>query len=492
MIFVMAAVLAISYAKTAFSAVPTLSASPEPAPEGAPENLEEKAPLFLGQGEQRVLRIQGLKRYSVGGNAIHAHSMGDELLVKGVSPGFSDLWIWKSDDSSEHRTIRVEKEVGGELKPALARALGYLQEVEVLQSGAGVLLRGEIRSVSEAARISALIGGFPAEIHNEAIPSDQLLEDSKIRLQNWVLATRNNTRLSVESASGSLWVRGSIDRPLERAAIEKRLRAIFPLVETELDSMPDTAPTIHFRVFLLELKKTQFHTIGLDWPAVQEGAFHVTTSAIQDAIGLDVALNAMEGQGSAKILSSPELVVRAPGDAELFAGGELPIKTESRFFSAVSWKSFGLSLKLKVTHTTAERVRVEIFTEVSHLDPSLTQDKIPGIQANRMKTEVDARYGVPLLLSGLLQQGTRDTARGLPFLRSIPVLGLLFGSDDYLNERSELVAILLPSSAPPPAPMARIVHLAPKGLLPPPRDWVSPQDEKNLKNSPDYPWNALQ
>jgi pilus assembly protein CpaC len=457
-----------------------------------PANAEEKAPLFLGQGEQRVLRIRELRRYSIGGGSIRAHSLGNQLLVKGITPGHSDLWVWKSNGSTEHRTIRVEKEVGSDIKPSLARALGSLQEVEVLVSGDGVILRGEIVSMAEAARIAALVAGFPADVHNEAQVSQKLMNDAHIRLENWLRATKNSSRLALEESQGYLWVRGSIDRPAERALVEKQLLGIFPLLQTELDSMPDTAPTVHFRVYLLEMKKTKFHTIGLDWPGAQEGAFNVTTSSIQNLISLNVALQALEGEGSVKVLSNPELVVRAPGDAELFAGGEIPVRMESHFFSNVTWKTYGLSLKLKVTHTTATRVRLEIFTEVSRLDPSISEDKIPGIQANRMKTEVDAQYGVPLLLSGLLQQGTRETAKGLPLLRSIPILGMLFGSDDYLNERSELVAILLPSSSPPPAPFARIAELAPKGMLPPPRDWTSPEDEKNLKNSPEYPWNALQ
>jgi Flp pilus assembly secretin CpaC len=208
---------------------------------------------------------------------------------------------------------------------------------------------------------------------------------------------------------------------------------------------------------------------------------------------LDLTLQALEGEGSVRILSSPELVVRAPGEAELFSGGEIPIQATSAYYSSVTWKNFGLSLKLNVTHTTAEKVRLDIFTEVSHLDTSISSvDKVPGIQSNRMKTQVDARYGVPLLLSGLLQHGMRENARGLPFLRQIPVLGMLFGSDDYLNERSELVAILLPSSVPPPPPLGKIIRYAPKGMLPPPRNWISPEDERRLKSSSDYPWNALQ
>jgi pilus assembly protein CpaC len=139
------------------------------------------------------------------------------------------------------------------------------------------------------------------------------------------------------------------------------------------------------------------------------------------------------------------------------------------------------------------------LTEVSHLDPKISSDPIPGVQSNRMKTQVDARFGSPLLLSGLLQEGTREQARGLPFLRQIPILGLLFGSEDYLNERSELVAVLLPSSEPPSAPMQKFASRSdanippqPTGPVPLPRDWVSPERERELRASGDFPWNALQ
>jgi Flp pilus assembly secretin CpaC len=459
-----------------------------------PASAEERPPLLLGAGEQRVLHIEQVQKYSVGGAAIHAHLIGsDQILVKGMAPGLSDLWIWHPDGSSDHQTVRVEKTIGAELKPGLERALGGLQEVEVLIAGNGVILRGEVRSRAEATRLEALIRGWPTDIHDETQVADTLLDEAQNQLATWVQHSHNNTRLRVERIDGILWVRGSIEQPGEKSSAEKQVRNIFPLVQTEIDSLPDAAPTVHFRVFLLELRRESFHKLGLSWPQSVEGAFRVTTSAIQDMLQLDVALQTLEGEGSARILSSPELVVRAPGEAELFSGGEIPIETSSAYYSNVTWKNFGLSLKLNVTATTAEKVRLDISTEVSSLDSSLLSgSKIPGFQANRMKTQVDARYGVPLLLSGLLQQGTREAASGLPLLRQIPVLGLLFGSDDYQNQRSELVAILLPSSSPPPAPLSKVMHYAPKGLLPPPRTWISPEDEKRLRSSNEYPWNALQ
>jgi pilus assembly protein CpaC len=137
-------------------------------------------------------------------------------------------------------------------------------------------------------------------------------------------------------------------------------------------------------------------------------------------------------------------------------------------------------------------VRLDILTEVSHLDPQIAVGKVPGLQANRMKTQVDAQYGRPLLLSGLLQQNLRTEARGLPALRNIPVLGALFGSEDYLNEKSELVAILVPSNELPKNPMERITRILPKGPMPSSRVPADPAQERALQESSNYPWNVLE
>jgi type II secretory pathway component GspD/PulD (secretin) len=147
---------------------------------------------------------------------------------------------------------------------------------------------------------------------------------------------------------------------------------------------------------------------------------------------------------------------------------------------------------LKATHTTSEKVRLEIFTELSHLDVPAGTDNLPGILSNEMKTQVDANYGVPLFLSGFLQQTLRENTQGLPFLQQLPVLGPLFGSTDYLTQRSELVAILYPYTAPPPShKLMRSLQL-PRGNLPPPREWLSPSETRTLENHPNYPWNVLQ
>lgn len=411
----------------------------------------EGPPIVLAPGEQRLIPTVGLERYSLGSDVVRAlpPKDGDHLLVKGVKPGRSDLWFWKKDGSAEHRVIRVDP-IPAEVSPPLLQGLSQLNETEVFFAGNTATLRGTVRTAREMATIQSLVSAFAKEIRDETELSENLLNAGHQTLQDWLRNSAFSGRLRLDRMEGQLYLTGSVEKPMDEAAVIKKAKSLFPAVHVRIEVLPDDSPTVHFKVFLLELKRNRFGSFGLRWPSGQEGAFRVSSAGVESFLQLDIALQTLEGDGSLKVLSNPELVVRAPGEAELFSGGELPIHAKSQYYSSVTWKNFGLGLKLKVTHKAGDRVRLDISTEVSELDPTITGNDIPGIQANRMKTQVDARFGVPLFLSGLLQSSTRKHARGLPALRSLPILGALFGSEDYLNEKSELVAILLPSAAPPP------------------------------------------
>ncbi|HCM39579.1 MAG: hypothetical protein A2Z97_07710 [Bdellovibrionales bacterium GWB1_52_6] len=476
--------------------------------ERAPGLTAERPLMILGQGEQRILNIGNggsadeITRYSLGSEVARGHLLNPgsrgELLIKGIKPGMTDLWVWKKDGSSEHRLIEVQKITTQDIATALVKALSRLNEAEIVYTGSGVVLRGRVESPGESAKISALTRFFPKEVINQTQPTDLLLESALARLDEAFTKANFTRSVQSERVGSEIWVRGNAENTRQQLAIQKLVDSIFPAAKTEIMTLPDDTPTVHFKVFLLELKKNRFSSLGLSWPANLEGAFQVTPTQILNKLQLDATLQMLEGDGSARILSKPELVVRAPGEAELFAGGELPLQTRTKSTTNVTWKNYGLTLRLKVTHSTREQVRVDIFTEISHLDLSTALNEIPGIQANRMKTQVDARYGTPLLLSGLLQHHLRENAKGLPLLRQIPIFGTLFGSEDYLKERSELVAILLPTLTPPPAPMNRVspagsldAYQQPRGPVPPPRNWMSPVQIQALKRSPEFPWNAF-
>lgn len=468
-----------------------------------PLEAAERPPVILSLGEQRLIHVNGLKRYSLGAKILKIlpspAGQRDALLLKAVQAGITDLWVWKQDGSYEHRSIEVRAWKKGPVTD-LEKRLSNLREVEVWITGssepgrATYLVHGDVHDPLEAKRLGEILEAYPTQIQGRFQLSESLYREGEKKLRSWLETSRWKADLEVlaDPSTRSLFVRGGLPDPKTRLQVEKTLRRAFPLAIIEIDSIPDRDPTIHFKVFLLELRKNRTRTLGVDLPGLIPNALKVSSLGIHTALSIEGAINALETDGSAKILSKPELVVRAPGEAELFAGGEIPISSKTVYSSKVEWRSYGLSLKLKVQAASGRRVRVDVQTEVSHLDPGVSRDNIPGLQSNRMKTQVDATFGQPLLLSGLLQEGVKKAVRGLPYLKSLPVLGLLFGSQDYIEDRSELVAILLPSRNIPEAPRIAAEIERPEGKVPLPRNWMSPEEEIALRSDASFPMNAFE
>ncbi len=459
----------------------------------------ELPPIILGQGEQRLIKIPDLVRYSLGGNAVKILPIptkkqyhDNALLIKGAVIGNSDLWVWKKNNRLEHRTITVEKNASlPRAERDLLKTLAQLEECEIIYSGEKIIVRGTVLTNKERGKISALSRLNPNKIFDETILSDSLVKETKTALKNWLGANNLSNKLIVSQFGNDLWVEGAIKDFEKRKELERQILSLFPITKIKLHSLPDNAPTVYFRVFLLEVKHHTLSSIGIGWPAQKTGAFTAAPWKLTPSLDLDLTLNFLEQNGDLNILSRPELVVRAPGEAEFFAGGELPIKVRNKYTSNINWKPYGLTLRLKVTHSDGERIRLDIHTEISQLDANIGDNQTPGLQSNRMKTQVDAYFGIPLLLSGLLQNSTRKQVQGLPFLKQIPILGSLFGSEDFLQEKSELVAILLPAAVPPKPSSHLSRNFYPSGPIPIPRNWISPQEEMLIQNHPEYPWNAL-
>ena len=111
---------------------------------------------------------------------------------------------------------------------------------------------------------------------------------------------------------------------------------------------------------------------------------------------------------------------------------------------SVSWEKFGLTLKINALFANAQYVRLNLSSESSSLDPTLSKDLLPGIQINALQTQIDAPLNQSLILSGLLKNENKKTTAGFPFLKTLPILGPLFSSQDYIHHRSELILILIP------------------------------------------------
>ncbi|HEU0216825.1 MAG TPA: type II and III secretion system protein family protein, partial [Stellaceae bacterium] len=69
---------------------------------------------------------------------------------------------------------------------------------------------------------------------------------------------------------------------------------------------------------------------------------------------------------------------------------------------------------------------------------------IPAIRVRRAETTLEIPSGGSMAMAGLIQQQTKQAVNGLPGVDSLPVLGQLFRSQDYVNNETELMVLVTP------------------------------------------------
>ncbi|MES2895048.1 MAG: type II and III secretion system protein family protein [Pseudomonadota bacterium] len=170
----------------------------------------------------------------------------------------------------------------------------------------------------------------------------------------------------------------------------------------------------------------------------------------------DATIRAFERVGLVRTLAEPNLTAVSGESARFLAGGEFPVPVAQDDTGAVTieFKPFGVGLGFTPVVLSSGRIAIKLSTEVSELttegafslstagaSASLT---IPALTVRRAETSVELPSGGSMMIAGLLQEKTRQNIDALPGMTTLPVLGALFRSRDYLAGETELVIIVTP------------------------------------------------
>lgn len=183
------------------------------------------------------------------------------------------------------------------------------------------------------------------------------------------------------------------------------------------------------------------------------------TATIKNNLAGDPGLNkassmlqAFERVGLVRTLAEPNLTVVSGEAGKFLVGGEFPVPTGQDNTGRVSlqFKQYGVGLGYTPVVLSGGRISIKLSTEVSELSTagafSLTAGNstltVPGLSVRRAETTAELSSGSSLMIAGLLQQQTKQNIDALPGMTSLPVLGSLFRSRDYLNGETELVVII--------------------------------------------------
>lgn len=214
------------------------------------------------------------------------------------------------------------------------------------------------------------------------------------------------------------------------------------VAEPDPEILP-SEPSVRLRLTFAEVQTSHRQTLGLNFADGQTVELLPKFRAPRE---LAAALSFLASQGQARILATPSLTARSGTEAEFLAGGEFAVRTSKRHGQDVSWKRHGLWLKFKPTLSRDQQVRLDIHSEFSMPDFANAVDGIPSLRSSKTVSSVDLTMDQTILLSGLIRSWEGQSWSGLSGLAHLPLLGRLFRSQDFAQNRTELMLFVHPET----------------------------------------------
>ena len=323
------------------------------------------------------------------------------------------------------------------------------------------------------------------------------------RLTQLIRQHSPGSNVTVSSLDDALVLSGEVPSAAEGEEILRIASRFIDTDEEDLDSwlinrLTVTAPNqINLRVRVAEVSREASRSLGFNWSSLADLGDVVlglaTGAPIRNAAGdvirpadgsgaifagldtedarVDVLIDALARRGLITILAEPNLTARSGEPASFLAGGEYPIPVpQGPDQITIEYKRFGVSLAFVATILDRDRISLNVRPEVSQLSNAgaitLNDVTVPALTTRRAETTVELASGQSFAIAGLLQNSTiRDVDR-IPGLGDIPIIGRLFRSERFQQNRSELVIIVTPYlvrpvSQPLPTPIDLIDQATP-------------------------------
>ncbi|MNL01041.1 Type II secretion system protein D precursor [compost metagenome] len=399
----------------------------------ASQALAQNITLHLGGTQNLPLKGQS-NVWIQDRQLVTAEVIGGEVRVRGLREGSTVIKI--GSQSYQLQVVHPEKaEAFAELNEKMKSFVG----LRVHLDRSRLVVRGRLYRWADWEKLADLLQDSQIAYVMNAELSPELQAEAQRNLSNLLEKAKLPPQTIIFDPEPEIRVAGS-DLVFRRS---EQLFRPYGIQITKDDSSLDVAPTIKVEITVAEIKRSKGLQYGLKWPSSYTATILPDGSVNKSE--LPFMLSALEQQGIGKVLASPNIICRSGKEAEFLAGGEFPIKVVNYKAQDVVWKRYGILLRVRPKADAAGRLSISVETEVSTLDKSTSVEGIPGVLTNRVSSHFDLTKPQTIALSGLLKNENGNSSDGLPLLSRLPVLGALFSSKDYLENRSELVIFVRPS-----------------------------------------------
>ena len=312
------------------------------------------------------------------------------------------------------------------------------------QTGAGTPSRGQPSPSQPASGANPLLGGLEPGGSGQAADTMRVIPDDQ---NNAVLVY--GTQNELDSMEGML-------RKIDILPLQVRIDAV--IAEVTLDDALQYGTQFFFKSggingILNTGSQTQLPpnpaaaSLNLIFPGFFLGG--------SGAGGAPFAIEALQRVTTVNVLSSPELMVLDNQPARLQVGSVVPylsqtsqstISSNAPVVSSINYQQTGVILEITPRVNSGGLVTLDVMQDVSSVAAGLTTPGInsPTFNERNVSSRVVVQDGQTVGLAGLITDTTTRGNQGIPWLKDVPILGLLAGNQNNARQRTELLILITP------------------------------------------------
>jgi pilus assembly protein CpaC len=279
--------------------------------------------------------------------------------------------------------------------------------------------------------------------------------------------------VTVVSTPKGFIAKGNVNEP----QVAEKIREILVKLSHEgekdfVDLMKVDPQQVLICVRVLEVSKEVTCKLGINWKALYENSgysvalgavfprplptdpnyFIRADNVVAGNFTLDAIIDMLQQDNMGRVLAEPNLTTVSGRPATFFSGGEFPILIPQGGTLAgtvtVEYKKFGVILAFTPIVDLSGLITLHIVPEVSTIDEKnsvvIEGFKIPALVARRVDTTVKLWPGQSYAIAGLMQYDKLARYSSLYGLHRLPIIGPLFRSKEFIQQRTELMFVITP------------------------------------------------
>ncbi len=416
----------------------------------ASASTEIAPPINLVIGKSTILRLPApAARISVGNPVVADINLINprEAYLLGKEIGSTNLIIWTRDGVATVIDVTVNIDAVA-LQARMRQLLPDEPDVVVDVAYDSVVLKGEV---------------------SDALKMDQVLSiaDAFVRKFNRSLVTDVTMPGSEKGVSVSL----SGSRSATNAVNAAGARIV--------NMMQVRAPQqVMLEVKVAEVSKTLLEKLGAQFSADQTNGswtYSILSKFLSGSNGLlgaaksatdSLSIDAEKQDGLVRILAEPNIMALSGQTGKFLSGGRIfiPVSQDDNT-TTLEEREFGIRLAFTPTVLAGGRIHLKVAPEVSELsqtgspftttptaDGGSVTSILPSFTVRNAETTVQLIDGQSFAIAGLIKNNSTQTVKRFPVLGEIPIIGALFRSSEFQDDKTELVFVVTPRLAKPLPP----------------------------------------